>query len=459
MRLPPMTRRRPTVPTLAAVLLIAVTAGCAAGDGAETRTGATVSPATAASGAGPAGTGSTTTSGAGSSVSPPESTGESTATSSADWEAVLAEADGQTVNWYMYGGDDTLNTFVTGYVADRLASSGVTLNQVKITDTADAINKVLGDVQAGATDSGAVDLVWVNGENFATGVQADLWECGWDTVLPNSRYVDFADPAVTSDFGTPVNGCEAVWQQADSALVYDSAVLTEADVASVDTLFAWAQANPGLFTYPAPPDFTGSMAVRTFLYDTIGGPTSLAGPFDEAAYSAAAAQLWPRLTAAAGSLWRGGETYPSSQDEVETLYANGEISAFLTYGPGAVGDQVEKGLFPESTREAVLAGGNIANRSFVAIPANAAHSAGAKVLANVLQDPETQLGLYEAEGIYPGIDVTRTDPDVQARFAAVPLHPSVLPLAELTRNAQPELAPEYVARLEKDWTATVLQRG
>ncbi len=124
MRLPPMTRRRPTVPTLAAVLLIAVTAGCAAGDGAETRTGATVSPATAASGAGPAGTGSTTTSGAGSSVSPPESTGESTATSSADWEAVLAEADGQTVNWYMYGGDDTLNTFVTGYVADRLASLG-----------------------------------------------------------------------------------------------------------------------------------------------------------------------------------------------------------------------------------------------------------------------------------------------------------------------------------------------
>ncbi len=108
----------------------------------------------------------------------------------------------------------------------------------------------------------------------------------------------------------------------------------------------------------------------------------------------------------------------------------------------------------------MLAGGNIANRSFVAIPANAAHYAGAMVLANVLQDPETQLGLYEAEGIYPGhrrdADEIRT---CRPAFAAVPLHPSVLPLAELTRNAQPELAPEYVARLEKDWTATVLQRG
>ncbi|GAA1994857.1 ABC transporter substrate-binding protein [Nakamurella flavida] len=459
MRLRTAARRPTTALALGTALTLLTVAGCGSSSGSAGSTA--VAPGSAAATTTATGPGSSS---AGSSAA--TSTAASTAaasgspgTTTADWDAVLAEANGQTVNWYMYGGDDTLNTFVTGYVADELAAAGVTLNQVKITDTADAVNKVLGDVQAGATDSGAVDLVWVNGENFATGVQADLWECGWDTVLPNSRYVDFADPAVASDFGTPVDGCEAVWQSADSALVYDSAVLSAADVASVDSLFAWSQANPGLFTYPAPPDFTGSMAVRTFLYDAIGGPSSLAGPFDEAAYTAAVAQLWPRLTGVAGSLWRGGETYPASQEEVETLYGNGEISAFLTYGPGAVGDQVEKGLFPETTREAVLAGGNIGNRSFVAIPANAANAAGAKVLANVLQDPETQLALYEAEGIYPGIDLTRTDADVQARFAAVPLSPSVLPLEELTRDAQPELAPEYVARLEQDWTATVLQQG
>ena len=70
---------------------------------------------------------------------------------SPDWESVLAQAQGQTVNWYMYGGDDTLNAFVTGYVADALAEAGVTLNQVRITDTVDAVNKVLGEVQAGRT--------------------------------------------------------------------------------------------------------------------------------------------------------------------------------------------------------------------------------------------------------------------------------------------------------------------
>ena len=212
-----------------------------------------------------------------------------------NWDAVLAAADGQTVNWYMYGGDDTLNTFVNGELSDRLEKLGVTLNQVKIIDTVDAVNKVLAEKQAGRDDDGSVDMIWVNGENFSTGKQADLWTCGYPEDLPNAQYVDFTDPAVTSDFGVPVEGCESVWQQADSALVYDSEALADADVESVDSLIAWAEANPGRFTYPALPDFTGSMAVRTFLYDTADDPERLFGALDEAVYRSISTNLWRRL--------------------------------------------------------------------------------------------------------------------------------------------------------------------
>lgn len=374
------------------------------------------------------------------------------------WSSVLAQAKGQTVNWYMYGGDDVLNTFVTGYVADRLRADGITLHQVKITDTADAINAVLGQKQAGRNSGGTVDAVWVNGENFATGVQAGLWDCGWPAKLPAARYVDFTNPAVADDFGVPVRACEAAWQQADSALVYDSKALSRTDVASVSALLAWAKAHPGRFTYPALPDFTGSMAVRTILYDTAGGASALAGPFDAAKYAPAATKLWTRLNAAAPSLYRHGSTYPVSQDAVEKLYSDGQISAYFTYGPGAVGAQVRKGLFPASTREAVLAGGNIGNVSNVAVPYNAAHKAAAYVLADVLEDPQTQLALYRAEGIYPGIDLARTDAATRAQFAAVPVSPSVLPLATLTAHAQPELASGYVTRIEADWKTHVLQK-
>src|SRR5689334_9812412 len=34
---------------------------------------------------------------------------------SAAWDAVLAAAKGKTVNWYMWGGDETINKLVTGY--------------------------------------------------------------------------------------------------------------------------------------------------------------------------------------------------------------------------------------------------------------------------------------------------------------------------------------------------------
>ncbi len=386
-----------------------------------------------------------------------EETKPRSAPDSRDWSAVLSEARGQRVNWYMYGGDETLNRFVAGPLTQRLKRYGVTVNQVKITDTAEAVNKVLGEKQAGR-DKGSVDLIWVNGENFATGKQAKLWRCGYDRNLPNAKYVDFTDPAVASDFGVPVEGCESVWQQANSALVYDSSALTAGDVASVDSLFAWARTNPGRFTYAAPPDFTGSMAVRTFLYDTAGGPDKVGDSVDDSDFALANDRLWRRLNDIEPALWRRGNTYPATQEQVESLYASGEISAFLTYGPGAVGQKVANGTFPASTREAVLDVGNIANNSFVAVPANAAHAAAAMVIANELLDPAVQLTLFTANGAYPAIDPAKLSPEQRAAFDAVELGPAVLPLTELTASTQPELPAAYISRIEAGWKTHVLQQ-
>lgn len=377
----------------------------------------------------------------------------------ADWASVTAAARGQTLDWYMYNGDEAVNAVVEGYLTRRLADEyGVRLNVVGVADTADAVNKVLAEQQAGLTGDGTVDAIWLNGENFATGKQAGLWYCGYPEALPNARYVDLDDPSVASDFGVPVQGCESAWQRADSALVYDSARLGEADVASLTALSEWARANPGLFAYPAAPDFTGSMVVRTFLYDTAGDPATLAGTFDEAAFAPLADELWSRLNALEPALWRGGETYPTSQDAVEQLYAGGEIAAYYTYGPGTVAAKVADGVYPDSTREAVPSVGNIGNVSNIAIPANSPDRAAALVLADLLQDPASQLEFYSSAGIYPAIDVERTTPEVQQRFAAVQAGPSVLPPGELTARSLPELDAGYVTAIEDGWTANVLQR-
>ena len=80
------------------------------------------------------------------------------------------------------------------------------------------------------------------------------------------------------------------------------------------------------------------------------------------------------------------------------------------------------------------------------------------MLADTLLDPEVQLALFEANGIYPAIDVARTSPELQDAFAAVQVSESVLSLEELTANSQPEIASVFIDRLEKDWIAQVLQQ-
>src|SRR6266699_1138944 len=90
------------------------------------------------------------------------------------WDAVQASARGQTVRWWLYGGDQRINAYIDRYVAPAAARLGVTLKRVPVADTADAVQRVLADRRAGRTSGGAVDLIWINGENFAAGKQAGL---------------------------------------------------------------------------------------------------------------------------------------------------------------------------------------------------------------------------------------------------------------------------------------------
>lgn len=377
-----------------------------------------------------------------------------------DFASVVERAKGQTVDWYMYGGDDRLNAYVNGYVKTELGKLGITLNQVKINDTAEAVNKVLGEKQAGKDEGGSVDLIWINGENFATLKQADAVHCGYVEDLPATENVDLSKPGIATDFGTETEGCEVPWQQATSSLVYDSTALTEADTASVESLFAWAKENPGRFTYPAPPDFTGSMAVRTFFFDTAGGADQFLGDFDEEKYSEAAPELWQRLNDVEASLWRGGKTYPAGQEEVQKLFAGDEVDAYLTYGSSAIGGLVEKGELPKTTRSAVFDDGNIGNYSFTAIPYNASDKEAAMVLANLLLTPEAALENAgpNGAGFTSAIDLAKLPAEERAKFEAFQESPYQVPAAELAENTLPEVSAEYVNRLEKDWKANVLQK-
>ncbi len=374
-----------------------------------------------------------------------------------DWNSVLAAARGQTVDWWIYGGDERINTFVNGYVKDELAKLGVTLNAVKYNDTVEAVNKVLGERQAGRTSDGSVDLIWINGENFKTAKQADLLHCGHVRALPNAKYLNFDDPAVASDYGLPVDDCETPWVRAQSVVVYDSAKVQAGDIHSVDALFAFARNHPGSFGYAAPPELSGSMALRTFFIARAGGYRNVAGAFDRATYDRTAPALWRALNDVEPYLWRG-DNYATRQADVVRAFSQGELSVYLTYGAGGVGLSVQNGTFPATTRELMFDSGNLGNISFTAIPKNAADKAGALVLSNLLLAPAAQYENQRATGLFPAIDVSRTAPADAAKFASIPTPPAQLPLADLVRKSVPEIQAEWVTMLERDWKANVQEK-
>lgn len=83
-------------------------------------------------------------------------------------------ARGQTVALWTYGGDKQGNAYVDDVLAPAAAKQGVTLTRVPVTATSEAVSWNLSERQAGA-----VDLLWVNGDNFGTVKKAGGWLCGW----------------------------------------------------------------------------------------------------------------------------------------------------------------------------------------------------------------------------------------------------------------------------------------
>ncbi len=376
-----------------------------------------------------------------------------------DWETIVDMARGGQVNWFLWGGADNINQYVSDYIGGMLLRDyGITLNRIGLTDTVEAVNIVLGEKEAGVTDAGAVDLIWINGENFRTLRQGDMVWCGYTDTLPNNTLINWDNPAIANDFGVPVDGCEVPWSRAQFAFAYDSATLT-APPRSIPDLITWIKANPGQFTYPAPPDFTGSAFVRHVFYDAAGGAENLIGPFDQAKFDAAADKTWAILNQIEPYLWRQGATYPTTVTQLNELFANAEVALTFNYDPSQFGLAVASGQYPETVRSYGLTDGTIGNTNYTAIPFNSPNKAAAMVLQNLLLSGDAQLrkALPDVWGASPAIEMDRTNAAVMAGFAAIARPASVVPDAELAQHALPELQADWIAAIEQGWIANVGQ--
>ena len=375
------------------------------------------------------------------------------------WEDIVAEARGQTVDWFMYGGMPAANAYVNGYVAEQLkVQYGITLRQGPVQDIAEVVSKLVIEKQAGKKSGGNVDLMWINGENFRTCKRNGLLYGPFADRLPNQRLVNWERPSVYNDFGEPVEGLESPWGSAQVVMIYDTARVPQPP-RTVGDLLNWIRAHPGRFAYPAPPDFTGSVFVRHIFYHVSGDVARWQQPFDKAAFDSAASDTYRLLKELAPVLWRQGRTYPESPVRLNTLFADGEVDFSFSYHPAEASRYIIDGLFPDTVRTYVFKEGTIANTHFVAIPFNAADTAGAMVVANFLLSPEAQLKKADPDvwGDFPAIDPSRLSAEWQKRFKQQSSGVATLSNAELQSHQLPEPPSEVLIRLEKGWEEHVLK--
>ncbi|OJF99687.1 hypothetical protein AX761_10575 [Rhizobium sp. 58] len=311
-----------------------------------------------------------------------------------DWAKIEKTAAGQTVYFNAWGGSENINAYLNWVGGEMQTRYGVTVTQVKLEDTASAVSKVVAEKAAGRNDGGSVDLIWINGENFASMKQQKLLLTpGWASALPNWKYVDIENqPTILNDFTEPTEGLESPWGGAKLVFFYDGARNKQDDLPdNAAGLLDWAKRNPGRFSYPAPPDFIGSSFLKQVLSEVIDDRAKLLKPVDEASFERIVEPLFAYLDALHNVSWRSGKAFPQNYPDMKQKLADGELDIIFAFNPAEASSAIAAGELPDTVRSFTFSGGTLGNTHFVAIPYNANAKEAALLVANFLISPEAQL--------------------------------------------------------------------
>ncbi|WP_372803088.1 ABC transporter substrate-binding protein [Paracoccus seriniphilus] len=384
-----------------------------------------------------------------------------------DWAAVEAQAkDEGSVNLYYWGGSDLLNVWMDRVVAPALESQGVELNPVRITSTKDAVDLVLAEQNSGASE-GSVDMIWLNGENFATLKRQDALFGSFAPLLPNAANLEWNPEDERSvlnlrDFGVETGGAEIPWSGEQYVCAYNADRVAAEDVPSTfEALRSYLEENPGKFTYIKPPHYIGNTFVQEAIYAHNPDGTG-AEPFQQSSDQIPAAELArlitpgmeylrdlePLLLDAAG----GSPRYPEDNAALDGLFLNGEVDFSCTFGLYAVATGLATGSYPEAAQQFIFPEGHmIKNKNYLAIPVNAPHPAASLVLANWMTSVEAQASKLQQTGMPSGIDSWKLD-EAGAK-AIAEASPGLVGVEQdaLDANAAPDTNATLVDVIEATW--------
>lgn len=346
---------------------------------------------------------------------------------SPQWQQTLKTAQGKSVYFYAWGGSKAVNDYLRWATRAIAQQYRIRLIHVKVTDPSEPVTRL--KAENGRTS--AIDLIWVNGENFAYLKQqnfllGDLW-----TVIPNAAFLAVDKLPISVDFGEPMDGFEVPWGIGQFNLIAEKAVYPQPQL-SATFLLDVAKNHPKTVTYPRPPEFHGTTFLKQLLIELTEADPRLYQLASEQAKNQLLPVLWQYLDKLHPYLWQQGQAFPSSAAEQLLLYQQKNLSMTVSFNPNQWLKEKSTQQISESSERRYFTHGAITNSHNLAIPKSAPSPDAAKVVINFMLSEKAQ---YE-------------------KFTGVWGDPSVItPLFDekATMPAHPELHSSWHVIIEEIW--------
>ena len=373
----------------------------------------------------------------------------------ASWDEIVEQAKGTTVTFYGWGGDENRNKWLDETAAKYLKDNyDITLKVVGM-DINDILSKLSADKEAGE-DEGAIDMIWINGENFYSAKENGLLYGPFTDKLPNMEaYIDLEDSETNNDFCKPIEGYEAPYGKAQFVMYNDSAV-TKDTPANTDELLEYCKANKGKVTYPAPPDFTGSAFVRNIIYDICGYEQFQDMKADKETVKEAIEPALEYLRSLNPYLWNEGKTFPDASTTLDSMFQDGEVVLDMSYEPFQVSKLIAEGAIKDTCQTFLFDKGTIGNTNYMAIAYDSPNKAGALVAINAIISADLQKSQYGDLKTLPVVSQDKLSDEEKAAFSKVDMGKGVLTQDVLLSHRLPEMPADIVPIIEEIWTEEVV---
>lgn len=288
-----------------------------------------------------------------------------------------------------WAGSEKTNQYIRTQSDIFEKKTGIKVVHVKVADTQATIKTIESEKTAGNLKSGKVDVLWVNGENFAKLKKQNLLYGPITDKLSNVKNIDIQDHNFQYDFNIPTEGFEAPWGKAQFVFIW-SPKKTKTIPTTAQEFLEYAKKNPGKISYVKPPQFHGTTFLKQVLLDL--SPDLKVFQKDCAGVDLAqlSLPLWNYLNQLHPFLWRKGQTFPLSVEKMHQMLLDGELDVSMSFNPLDSESLVLKKEIPADSVSVTFQKGGIGNVHFLAIPFNSPHQKNALLWIDHLLSVEAQ---------------------------------------------------------------------